>query len=151
MTLRPLAPSDFDLVCHHRESMFRDMGRDEGTLEEMREPFREWLRPQIDDGNYFGFVAEVDGQAVAGLGLLILDWPPTPNHPPMDRRGYVLNVYVEPTHRRKGIARRLMERAEQELRDRGMTYLVLHAAEAARPLYESLGWAATSEMSKRLK
>jgi len=65
-------------------------------------------------------------------------------------RGYVLNVYVEPTHRRQGIARQLMERAEAELRHRGLNFAVLHAADAARPLYECLGWTATSEMSKRL-
>ncbi len=150
MTLRPIAPSDFELVCHHRESMFRDMGREEATLEAMREPFRVWLRPRIDDGSYFGFVAEDDGESVAGVGLLAIDWPPHSIHPALDRRGYVLNVYVEPTYRRQGIARKLMERAEEELRARGLTFAVLHAADAARPLYESMGWTATAEMSKRL-
>ena len=150
MTLRPVQPSDFDLVCHHREAMFRDMGRDEATLDEMREPFREWLKPRIDDGSYFGFVLEDEGQPVAGVGLLIIDWPPHPIHPPMHQRGYVLNVFVEPTHRRRGIARQLMERAEAELKARGITFAVLHAADAARPLYEDMGWAATTELSKNL-
>ena len=150
MILRPLTPDDLELVCHHREAMFRDMGRDEDALAALRAPFRAWLAPRLADGTYFGFVAETEGAAVGGVGLMALDWPPHPLHPENNRRGYVLNVYVEPTLRRRGIARALMERAEDEFRRRGLAYAALHAADAARPLYESLGWMPTSEMAKRL-
>jgi predicted acetyltransferase len=43
-----------------------------------------------------------------------------------------------------------MQRAEMELRERGIPYAVLHASVAGRPLYEKLGWASTNEMSKAL-
>ena len=43
-----------------------------------------------------------------------------------------------------------MERATEEGRRRGIAYMVLHAAEAGRPLYEQLGWTATNEMALAL-
>ena len=37
-----------------------------------------------------------------------------------------------------------------EFARRGLTYAVLHATEAGRPLYEQLGWEPTAEMARRL-
>ena len=65
-------------------------------------------------------------------------------------RGYVLNVFVEPSHRKQGIARALMDRADREFASRGVAFAILHATKMGRPLYEQLGWSATSEMAKSL-
>jgi len=43
---------------------------------------------------------------------MVLDWPPHPLHPNEDRRGYVLNLYVEPGYRGRGVARDLMRLAD---------------------------------------
>ncbi|MBB6252831.1 GNAT family N-acetyltransferase [Nitrospirillum iridis] len=151
LTHRPLTPEDLDLVCRHRAAMFRDAGRREDAIAAMAAPFRHWLAPRLADGRYFGFVLHgADGMPVAGIGLMELDWPPHPAHPQDGRRGYVLNVYVEPSHRRQGLARRLMDLAETEFRGRGVTYTILHATAAGRPLYEQAGWAPTTEMAKAL-
>ena len=100
-----------------------------------------------EDGRYFGWIVEEDGHPIAGIGMLELDWPPHPNHPLESRRGCILNVYVEPSYRRRGIARRMMERAREEAEARGLTYLVLHATAEGRILYEALGWTDTAEMA----
>lgn len=130
--------------------MFRDMGATEETLRAMRDGFRAWLAPHLADGSYFGFVIEHDEAPVGGVGLMTIDWPPNLRHPHSTCRGYVLNMYVEPSHRRQGLARGLMQRAEEELRARGIDFAVLHAADQARPLYEALGWRQTNEMAKKL-
>ena len=44
-----------------------------------------------------------------------------------------------------------MQLAEAEFSQRGLGFAVLHATEAGRPLYQGLGWAATSEMAKVLE
>jgi hypothetical protein len=43
-----------------------------------------------------------------------------------------------------------MELGETEFRKRGVSCGVLHATRIGKPLYERMGWAATSEMAKRL-
>jgi len=130
--------------------MFAENGVAAETLDFMGGPFAAWLGPRIEDGSYFGFVAEDDGAVVAGIGLRLTDWPPSPLHPTREVRGYILNVYVEPAFRGRGLARELMQRAEEEFRRRGVTYVTLHASAMGRPVYEKLGWAATTEMAKAL-
>jgi GNAT superfamily N-acetyltransferase len=58
----------------------------------------------------------------------------------------LVNVYTEPQWRRRGIARQLVIALMQWASDKGADQLVLHASDAGRPLYESLGFAATNEM-----
>jgi ribosomal protein S18 acetylase RimI-like enzyme len=150
---RGLTAADMDLICRHREEMFRASsapGRTEEVLRTMTMHFREWLTPRLADGSYFGFIVEDDGNPVAGIGLMLIDWPPHPSHPDQDKRGYVLNVFVEPDYRRRGLGKFLMDAGDAELIRRGVVFCVLHATRMGTPLYEHLGWSKTSEMSKSL-
>jgi GNAT superfamily N-acetyltransferase len=154
LTTRPVAPGDLELICEQRERLFRESnspGRTEEIIKTQTAHFRPWLAPRLRDGSYFGYIVEDAGNAVAGIGLMVIDWPPGPNHPTSDQRGYVLNVFVEPSHRRQGLAAKLMELADSEFTRRGATYAVLNATKMGRPLYEKLGWAATNEMAKALR
>lgn len=150
MEVRKLSERDLELVCRHREEMFRDAGRSSDVLSPMTQHFREWLRPRLRDGSYFGFIACDQGGPIAGIGLMLIDWPPHPAHPISDKRGYVLNVYVEPDYRSRGIARELMRLADAEFAERGVQFAILHATEKGRNLYADLGWQGTTEMSKRV-
>lgn len=148
--LRPIEPGDLDIICRHRHVMFVESGRPAEILAAMAVPFRTWLAPKLADGSYFGWMALAGQEIIGGLGMMILDFPPHPNHPEEDRRGYILNVYVEPAYRGKGLAKRLMAEADAEAERRGLRYLILHATQMGRPLYEGLGWDATPEMAKPL-
>jgi GNAT superfamily N-acetyltransferase len=120
----------------------------------MEQPFRRWLEKGLTDGSYRGFLAEIQaGSAVeiaGGIGYRLIEWPPGPLHPHQDRRGYILNVFVEPQFRGQRVATGLMERTEAEFRRLGIAYEVLHATDAGRRVYERLGWKATPEMGKAL-
>lgn len=121
-------------------------------VDEMIASFSGWLSAQLANATYIGFIAENErSEPVAGVGVMELDWPPHPAHPSNDIRGYVLNLYVEPSCRGQGIAQKLMQNGERFLRERGIEYVILHATEAGRPLYEQSGWTKTSEMAKLLK
>jgi GNAT superfamily N-acetyltransferase len=150
IALRNVRPDDCATICSHRRRMFAEDGVDAATLDALAEPFATWLQERLDDGRYFGFVAEDDGVIVAGIGLFVLDWPPHFLHPRSAERGYILNVFVEPEYRGRGLAAELMGRSEEEFRHRGIVYEVLHASKKGRPVYEKLGWTASAEMSKRL-
>jgi ribosomal protein S18 acetylase RimI-like enzyme len=153
MHVRPVDKNDLDQICRHREAMFREAGRDAPTLATMTAHFRTWLAPRLADGSYFGFLV-CDGdegdEPVAGIGLMEIDWPPHPMHPEQDKRGYVLNVYVEPGARRRGLATQLMQLADDAFLERGIRYVILHATEQGRDLYRQLGWSGTTEMARTL-
>lgn len=151
MDARSLSVDDLDLICRHREEMFLDAGREPDVLQAMTPHFRSWLEPRLRDGSYFGFMLSDGGNPVAGIGLMLIDWPPHPSHPSQDKRGYVLNVYVEPHYRRQGLAEELMRLAAGEFERRGVDFMVLHATRKGRGLYEKLGWGGTTEMSRRVR
>jgi ribosomal protein S18 acetylase RimI-like enzyme len=150
MEMRALNPGDLELVCRHREQMFREAGSAEHGLHTMTAHFRRWLQPRLADGSYFGYLLLEQGQAVAGIGLMLIDWPPHPAHPDTDKRGYVLNVYVEPAFRKRGLASQLMQLAQAQFAQRGARFAILHATDAGRGLYEALGWKGTTEMAKAI-
>jgi GNAT superfamily N-acetyltransferase len=145
--LRPVGAGDLDLICRQRYQMFKDSGRSDDVLAPMAVGFRPWLEPRLADHSYFGWIAERDGEAVGGLGMMVIDWAPHPLHPTQAMRGYILNVFVEADHRGRGLAHTLMDRAMDEARQRGLAYVTLHASRMGRPIYEKLGWAQTTEMS----
>jgi GNAT superfamily N-acetyltransferase len=148
MDVRPVCPDDLDTICRHREAMFREAGRDDATLRTMTAHFRAWLAPRLADGRYFGYLMSEHGATVAGIGLMLIDWPPHPSHPETCERGYVLNVYVEAAARRRGLAHALMQLADDAFARRGVTYAILHATEQGQPLYAGLGWNGTTEMAR---
>jgi GNAT superfamily N-acetyltransferase len=150
MQVRKLCTDDVDLICRHREAMFREAGQPDEILRSMTDRFRRWLGPKLRDGSYYGFVLEDEALPIAGIGLMTIDWPPHPSHPEQDRRGYVLNVYVDENRRKQGLGRALMKLAEEEFARRDIRFAILHATEMARPLYAELGWNGTTEMSKAL-
>jgi len=65
-------------------------------------------------------------------------------------RGYVLNVYVEPAHRKRGLARAVIEAALDACRARRIRIVSLHASESGRSLYARLGFEPTTEMRLEL-
>jgi len=145
--MRPVGPRDLETIVRHRAGMFRESGCPEGDLAAMSAGFRPWLESRLADGTYFGWMIEADGEPVAGLGMMVLDWPPHLYHPADSRRAYVLNVFVEPEYRGKGLASELMREAVAEAERRGIVFMTLHASSQGQPLYEKLGWKQTSEMS----
>lgn len=130
--------------------MFRDIGHPLDKIEAMIVEFRKWLNPRLHNGEYFGFVLEEDGKPAGGIGLALIDWAPHVLHPAEHLRGYISNVYVEHHCRRQGVASRLMELGEAELKKRGATLIVLHASDAGREIYDKSGWKRSSEMIKHV-
>ncbi len=58
---------------------------------------------------------------------------------------------MEPEHRRRGIARALVERAIGWVREQGIVEVRLHASDQGRPLYEGIGFRQTNEMRMMLE
>jgi GNAT superfamily N-acetyltransferase len=146
-TIRPATHDDIETLVMHRRAMFFEMGhRDETVLDTMTAAFRPWLLARMETREYLAWVATgSDDSIVAGLGLWLMDWPPHMIGPGA-RRGNILNVYTEGAHRRRGLARRLMEVALDWCRSNGISAVILHASNDGRALYEKLGFKPTNEM-----
>jgi ribosomal protein S18 acetylase RimI-like enzyme len=139
--------ADAPIISQHRRRMFVDAGRaDNQVLDVMADHFEPWVERMLAEGKYNGWIMTSAGQVVASAGLLILDWPPHPLDPRQDKRGYLLNVFVEPEFRRKRLASQLIEVALSEARRRKIRVVALHSTDSGRALYESNGFRRTDEM-----
>jgi len=154
-TLRPAGPADIPILVEHRKCMFRDMAalkgesHSEEALEVMGAAFGAFIGAHFTDGSLSAWIFEKDGQPVASGELLIVPWLPSPRDP-VGRVPYVHNIYTLPEHRRRGLARRIMEVIIAHCREAGFTLVKLHASQEGRPLYESLGFTANNEMRLNL-
>jgi GNAT superfamily N-acetyltransferase len=144
--IREATVADLETVLRHRRLMFEDMGHRDGaaldaTIAACRAPLAQWL----EDGVYRGWLVERDGAVIAGGGLFITFVLPVVADP-QPRRANILNVYVERTHRRQGIARRLMEWMILWCRKRGFAAVTLDTSDEGLALYELLGFRPTRQM-----
>jgi GNAT superfamily N-acetyltransferase len=138
MNMRAATSSDAAIISRHRyEGDTRQYG-----------PYIAWLETAIPRGVYLGWLLELEGNVIAGAGMVILESGPGWDNPnPLAAR--IANVFVEPNFRRQGFARKLVERCLEETRTRNITHLNLSSTDMARGLYESLGFtAATNQMMR---
>jgi len=152
-TIRPATPADAAIIAEHRVAMFRDMGEiptealGAQLLAESTTALTVWLRDQ----SYIGWLAIDDrGAVIAGAGVHIKPQLPRISHDgarvvttPMP---LAVNVYTEPERRGQGIARALVNVLMKWAAGQGTDRVVLHASDAGRPLYLSLGFEPTNEM-----
>ncbi|WP_029058113.1 GNAT family N-acetyltransferase [Stappia stellulata] len=92
--------------------------------------------PEVRRGNRL-LLAAVSGDTVVGTVQLETMLPPNQPH-----RCEVSKMAVHPEHRRKGIARSLMQALETHARSRGKTLITLdtRTGDPAQSLYASLGY-----------
>jgi GNAT superfamily N-acetyltransferase len=145
--LRPATVDDAATIASHRARMFLEArGWPEERGADLLAALPEFLARAIGAGTYRGWLLTTpDGAVVAGAGVQVRGLIPR-----LEVLGgpeaLVVNVYVEPAYRRRGLARRLMVAILDWCREEGIGRVVLHPTDAARPLYESLGFAASGEM-----
>jgi GNAT superfamily N-acetyltransferase len=158
--IRLATRGDLDIISEHRAQMFSDMGELPAELfESFRAQSKEALHRMFERDQYIGWLASPHDRPekiVAGAGVQLREVPP---HPQPDangkidivsgRQAIIQNVYTEPDWRRRGLALQLMKEIIAWARKTGIDSLVLHASDEGRPLYERLGFIATTEMRFR--
>ena len=151
LTIRPATLADAPTIVKHRRAMFDAMGfTNRAELDLMDARGVGWVTDKMAQGEYLHwFATDAEGRVVAGAGLWLMDWPPHAIDP-SGRRANILNVYTDPAHRRRGLARRLTQVALDWCRENGLRTIILHASDEGRALYESLGFKATNEMRMQL-
>jgi GNAT superfamily N-acetyltransferase len=153
-SLREAHAGDIPLLARQRAAMFRDMRQLPSHQEErLVESTASYLSNAMPRGEYIAWVAEDHGTSpavIGGAGVQLRPILPRPrpgtNELELGPEAIVLNVYVEPAWRRRGVGDALMRVILTTLTARGIRRIVLHASAEGRRLYERLGFVATNEM-----
>jgi GNAT superfamily N-acetyltransferase len=147
VSIRRATLADMDEIAHHRVSMLRDVGLiDDSQIAVLYAASKNYLREALPSNEYRGWLAECGDKIVAGGGILVRRRLPGAKNHNGGCEAYILNIYTEPSFRRRGLARRLVAAMLLWCRDEGIKRVSLHASKQGRPVYESLGFLPTNEM-----
>ena len=145
--IRRGTPADIPVIANHRLGMFTEMEfGDPSTYSAYESEFQSFASQEMSADRFHSWLAESpDGEIVAGGAVLIVPWPANPKHR-QQQRAFLLNVFTEPAFRRQGIARSLVQTMMDWCRGQGFGSVFLHASDAGRPLYQSMGFQPTTEL-----
>jgi GNAT superfamily N-acetyltransferase len=148
-SIRAAGPGDLEAIVAMRIE-FERITRDSGSMDELsrRAELRGLLGPDLASGRLAAWIAEEGGRAVgqAGLRLGRRDSAPAPGGPAALRgAAELLNVYVEPGFRGRGIGTALVRAAIAEARARGAREVGLQPTEDSRRIYERSGFEAEGD------
>jgi ribosomal protein S18 acetylase RimI-like enzyme len=152
--IREATVADVVLLARHRAGMFRDMGRLKAGWEaSLVRATADYLRDALPRGEYLGWVADSvssSPEPVGGAGVQLRSILPRPRPSgegiELGPEAIILNVYVEPAWRRRGVGEALMRSVLSALAERKVTRIVLHASDDGRRLYQRLGFVPTNEL-----
>lgn len=151
MEVRPAGISDLDQVVAMRMQLFHAAGEplDRAAHEEALAATCSYFREHLASRTSYTFVAE-DGDQIVGTGTLVpFERPPYPGNA-AGREAYLLNMYTVPSHRRRGVARSVLDAALAAARDLGCKKVWLHATDAGVALYRSAGFSPSARYMERL-
>jgi len=154
-TIRKAKPRDYDALlpifdegdAHHRQALPHIFCEPDGPARS-----RAYLNALIADENTAIFVAECDGQIVGEVNVAIRETRDIPILVPR-RYAVVDTLIVLQAHRRAGIGRTLMERAQRWALARGAAEVELNVWEfnvGALAFYEALGYRTTRRTMSRV-
>ncbi|HWW54988.1 MAG TPA: GNAT family N-acetyltransferase, partial [Acidimicrobiales bacterium] len=105
--------------------------------EEFTTAFERWFGDHRD--THVAFLAEADGAAVGMAWLALIDRVPGPAvwH---RLAGSLQSVFVEPSHRDRGLGAALTAAVIDEGVARRLDYLIVHPSQRSFPLYRRLGF-----------
>ena len=143
MEYRIATAKDIDLLMSSRLEMLKvvnglpsDYQYDEVIVNESRDYFL--------NGDHITVLVIDNGEVIGCASMSFMRIMPTFSHP-TGKRAHLMNVYTRNEYRRQGIARKMCEMLIDETWKRGATEISLDATTMGRPLYESLGFKASTE------
>src|SRR5438132_1195105 len=155
--IRLATRADLEIISQHRARMFKDMGELPAELfETFLAQCKDALHRLFERNQYIGWLAspkDQPDQIIGGAGVLLREVPPHPQSNAegeidivSGRQAVIVNVYTEPSWRRRGLAALLIKEIISWARKTSTDSLVLHASDEARGVYQRLGFIATTEM-----
>jgi GNAT superfamily N-acetyltransferase len=105
----------------------------------MNETFEKQITNGFLSDDVFVAKATLDGNIVSVGAVSIIDFPPTPENQ-QGKAGYIHTMYTMPEHRRKGLAKQILDCLVGWCKQKGMNLVLLAASDEGMKLYSSSGF-----------
>ena len=99
----------------------------------------DFFKRNIKSGVHIAFICEHNRQMIATAGITLFEIMPTTEHP-NGKVARLMNMYVEPFYRGKGIAKELLNRIMAYAEEHGIGKVMLNPSQMGKSLYENYGF-----------
>lgn len=141
VVIRRAGLEDLDRLTLWRTKVIREvfgLTRD-APMDELAAANRRYYERELASGGHVAVFAEVNGVTAGCGGLCLYEEMPSPDNP-TGQCAYVMNIYVRPSCRRRGVGEAVVTWLVKEARRRGITKIYLETSPAGLPLYRRLGF-----------
>ena len=128
---------DISLLVDIRKKQLIDEGIEPNI--DIDEELTRYFNDKLADNSLVEWIAEEDNQIIATGAIAFIDFPPTYTNK-TGRKGYITNMYTEPTSRGKGIATGMLDRLVNEAKKRNIHKIWLGASKLGRFVYKKYGF-----------
>ncbi|MFD8727793.1 GNAT family N-acetyltransferase [Streptomyces sp. NPDC059611] len=157
--IRTATPEDGDVLVELIALVDLHLRAEEvpGALDSMRDALTDSRGPLSHGRNHFLIAENKEGAPVGAISCGHAKWMSDPNRSPkvmhrriVERISTVHGLAVVPAHRHQGIARSLLQHAEQTFREAGYTALTLRHDRDLTKFYGRLGYTSHNRLSMKL-
>jgi GNAT superfamily N-acetyltransferase len=146
VTVRQAGAPDLAAIARLRRMSAQEQdGEQDGEQDDpgFEQAFASWFAREMSHRIFW--LAEVDGQPVGSMNLMVFDRMPRPGRRP-GGWGYLGNAFVLATQRNQGIGRLLLDAALAFAADHRFARVVLSPSERSIPFYRRAGFRSADEL-----
>ena len=144
---------DIEVLIDYRVRFLNELYNhpEDDETEILRKALREYFSEAIPSNDFIAWLAEYNGKIIGTSGMVVWQMPARYGGLESGKLGYILNLYIIPEARRKGICTRLLNELIEEAKSLGLTYLHLHASEDGINIYRKAGFAEPDQIELKLR
>jgi ribosomal protein S18 acetylase RimI-like enzyme len=140
LVIRKATSTDIDLVVASRLGFLSEMrGQDYEQPADLEVETRSFFVAEGAAGRLHTWIATEDNEFVGIVSVLVQPRPPRPEDL-RNKEGYIMNMYVSPPYRQRGIGNQLLKHCLSSGPQLGIRNFVLHASDEGRHLYDLNGF-----------
>lgn len=143
MEYRTATISDCETLTNLRMKMRKEL--DSGfTSKLIYEETLDFFKRNIKNGTHIAFVCEHNKVMIATVGITLFEIMPTTKQP-NGKVARLMNMYVEPFYRGKGIAKELLNYVMAYVKEHQIGKVMLNPSNMGKSLYENYGFQLLSD------
>ncbi|MFK0522058.1 GNAT family N-acetyltransferase [Paenibacillus illinoisensis] len=119
------------------------------TFEEFNQVCTEFLVKAIKSGDWYIWIAEIEGMLVSHMYLQLIHKVPRPGKSPDPYYGYVTNVYTRPVFRNQGIGSKIHKAMEKWSKENEVEFLILWPSSDSVKFYSRNGFSRYEEAMEK--
>jgi ribosomal protein S18 acetylase RimI-like enzyme len=133
--------ADLEILTETRIEVLRAANKlgDDVDMREVKKQTLEYYKNALNDESHSAYLV-FDADTFVGAGAVSYFQVMPTFHNPTGKKAYIMNMYTKPSHRRRGIAFKILDLLVTEAKSKGITAISLEATQMGKPLYTKYGF-----------